>query len=175
MRTLSFLTLFLVIQATAGWALPLSDPRQLTFECARAGEGYFSADGRRMIFQSARAEGNPFYQIYLMDLDTGDVERLSPGFGKTTCGWIHPDGSRALFASTQFDPEARAKTQAELEFRASGQTRRYAWDSDPTYVIVVRGLASGGYVCLTDAPGYDAEGAYSPDGTRIVFASNRHA
>lgn len=175
MRAISLLTLFLTALPAAASASPMSDPRQLTFEGARAGEGYFSADGRRMIFQSERAEGNPFYQMYLMDLETGDVERLSPGFGKTTCGWIHPDGTRALFASTQYDPDARAKMQAELDFRASGQTRRYAWDYDPAYEIVVRDLESGGYTRLTDALGYDAEGAYSPDGSRIVFASNRHA
>ncbi|NIR58063.1 MAG: hypothetical protein GWO02_00350, partial [Gammaproteobacteria bacterium] len=61
--------------------------RQLTFEGRRAGEGYFSADGSALIFQSEREPGNPFYQMYLMDLETGDVRRVSPGHGKTTCGW----------------------------------------------------------------------------------------
>ena len=175
MRRLAFLTTLLIALPTALGASPISEPRQLTFEGARAGEGYFSADGRSLIFQSEREDGNPFYQMYLLDLDTGDVDRLSPGFGKTTCGWLHPDGRRAMFASTQFDPQARAKMQAELDFRASGQTRRYAWDYDPTFDIVERDLETGAFTRLTDAPGYDAEGAYSPDGKRIVFASNRHA
>ena len=69
--------------------------RQLTFEGRRAGESYFSADGRRMIFQSEREPGNPFFQIYLMDLDSGDTQRISPGTGKTTCAWIHPNGRKS--------------------------------------------------------------------------------
>ena len=154
---------------------PISDARQLTFEGKRAGEGYFSADGSKMIFQSERTAGNPFFQIYLFDLETGDVERLSTGVGKTTCGWIHPSGEKALFATTQFDPQAEEKMQAELEARESGQERRYSWDYDPTYEIVETDLDEGGYRKLTDARGYDAEGAYSPDGEQIVFASNRSA
>lgn len=154
---------------------PISNPRQLTFEGKRAGEGYYSADGQRMIFQSERMDENPFYQMYILDLETGDVNRVSPGLGKTTCGWIHPDGGRALFASTQFDPEAQAKMQAELEFRASGKTRRYQWDYDPTYDIVETDLEKGGYKKLTNVRGYDAEASYSPDGKQIVFASNRQA
>ncbi len=175
MRTIVLIFLLLTGLPTAISAAPISGTRQLTFEGARAGEGYFAADGRRMIFQSERAQGNPFYQMYLMDLETGDIDQISPGYGKTTCGWIHPDGTRALFASTQYDPEARTKMQAELDFRASGQSRRYSWDYDPTYELVVTDLESGSYTRLTDAKGYDAEGAYSPDGARIVFASNRHA
>ena len=70
----------------------LSRVRQLTFEGRRAGEGYFSRDGLQMIFQSEREPGNPFFQIYHLDLETGDVARVSPGTGKTTCSWIHPDG-----------------------------------------------------------------------------------
>ena len=96
-------------QAEKSEATYLSNVRQLTFEGARAGEGYFSRDGRQMVFQSERAAGNPFYQIYLLDRETGDVERVSPGHGKTTCAWIHPDGDRVLFASTQFDPDATTK------------------------------------------------------------------
>jgi Tol biopolymer transport system component len=153
----------------------LSGTRQLTFEGARAGEGYFSRDGRSMVFQSEREPSNPFYQIYWMDRETGDVERVSPGFGKTTCAWIHPDGDRVLFASTQQDPDAITKQRAELEFRASGQTRRYAWDYDPQFDLIEWNRKTGQYTNLTRTLGYDAEGSYSPDGQWIAFASNRLA
>ncbi|MCB9833171.1 MAG: M28 family peptidase [Planctomycetes bacterium] len=153
----------------------MTNIRQLTYEGLRAGEGYFSADGTRMIFQSERDEKNPFYQIYLMDLDTGDLRRLSPGFGKTTCAWIHPNGKLALYASTHEDPEALVKMKAELDFRASGQQRRYAWDYDETFDIYSHDLDSGEVINLTNVRGYDAEGSYSPDGKWIAFASNRHA
>ncbi len=153
----------------------LSDTRQITFDGRRAGEGYFSADGKRMVFQSEREPSNPFYQIYVTDLETGDIERVSPGFGKTTCAWIHPDGNKVLFASTQDDPGAKDKQTAEIELRNSGKQRRYAWDYDDTFEIYEKDLDSGEFTRLTDAQGYDAEGSYSPDGKRIVFASNRQA
>lgn len=153
----------------------LSSIRQLTFEGRRAGEGYFSADGTQMTFQSERDLSNPFYQIQLMDMLTGDVATVSPGYGKTTCAWIHPSGQRVIYASTHEDPEARAKMQAELEFRASGQERRYSWDYDEHFEIYTQDLATAHRTNLTNALGYDAEGSYSPDGTRIAFSSNRRA
>lgn len=153
----------------------LSGTRQLTYEGARSGEGYFSRDGRYMVFQSEREPSNPFYQIYWMDRETGDVERVSPGFGKTTCAWIHPDGDRVLFASTQQDPDAISKQRTELEFRASGQSRRYAWDYDPQFDLIEWNRKTGQYKNLTQSLGYDAEGSYSPDGQWIAFASNRDA
>ena len=151
----------------------IANVRQLTFEGLRAGEGYFSADGSQMIFQSEREADNPFYQMYLMDMASGDVRRVSPGYGKTTCGWISPDKKRVIFASTQDDPEARKKMADEIAFRKSGQTRRYAWDYDPTYDLQEFDLATGKYKNLTNTLGYDAEGAYSPDSKQIVFSSNR--
>lgn len=153
----------------------LSNVRQLTFEGRRAGEGYFSKDGSRLVFQSERDPGNPFFQIFLMDLETGDVEQVSPGHGKTTCAWIHPDGERVLFASTHDDPAAREKQREELALREKGEQRRYAWDYDEHFDIYVRQLDSGKLTNLTDTRGYDAEGSYSPDGKLIAFSSNRHA
>ncbi|MEM6980524.1 MAG: M20/M25/M40 family metallo-hydrolase [Planctomycetota bacterium] len=159
----------------------LSNIRLLTFEGRRAGEGYFSADGTRMVFQSERDPENPFYQIYLSDFTTGDIQKISPGYGKTTCGWIHPSCDRVLFASTHHDPLAIKKQTDELEMRASGTQRRYSWDYDPTYELYaaeINELSPGteaGLTRLTDAMGYDAEASYSPDGTQIVFASNRSA
>src|SRR6185437_13001821 len=113
----------------------LSNTRQLVFEGKRSGEAYFSPDGKKLIFQSEREPANPFYQQYILDLETGETTRVSPGTGKTTCGFFQPGSDRVLFASTQADPEAAAKQKAELEFRASGKQRRYSWDYDATFDI----------------------------------------
>jgi Tol biopolymer transport system component len=156
-------------------AVFLSNARQLTFEGKRSGEGYFSPDGKHLIFQSERDSDNPFYQIYILDLESGDSRRVSPGFGKTTCGFFQPGSDRVLFASTHLDPQAKDKQKAELEFRASGKERRYAWDYDEHFDIFSARRDGSDLRRLTDAPGYDAEGAYSPDGERIVFSSVRHA
>lgn len=153
----------------------LTDVRQLTFEGRRAGEGYFSRDGNKMVFQSERAKDNPFFQIYLLDFETGDIEQISPGSGKTTCAWIHPNGERVLFASTHDDPDATDKQQSEIQLRESGKERRYSWDYDSQFEIFEYDIESKEYKNLTNVEGYDAEGSYSPDGKLIAFASNRHA
>lgn len=163
------------IDAEAEEAKLLADIRQLTFAGKRAGEGYFNADGTKMIFQSEREEDNPFYQIYLLDMETGDIERVSPGHGKTTCAWIHPSGEKVLFASTHDDPDALAEQEAEFAERESGKQRRYSWDYDEFFEVYEYDLKEKTYTNLTDVQGYDAEGAYSPDGTKIVYASNRLA
>jgi len=153
----------------------LRNVRQLTFEGKRSGEGYFSPDGKSLIFQSEREPDNPFYQIYIMDLESGDTHRVSPGIGKTTCSFFRPNSDEVLFASTHHDPQAKAKQKAELEFRASGKERRYSWDYDEQMDIFACRRDGSGLKRLTDATGYDAEAAYSPDGTKIVFCSLRHA
>jgi Tol biopolymer transport system component len=149
--------------------------RRLTVEGRRAGEGYWSKDGTKLVFQSEREPGNPFYQIYLMDLSSGDVTRVSPGMGKTTCSFINPVTGDIEFASTHHDPTSKQQQADELTFRASGQERRYSWDYDPEMEIYVRSAKTGTYKRMTNARGYDAEGSYSPDGQWIVFSSTRQA
>ncbi len=153
----------------------LSRIRRLTVEGRRAGEGYWSPDGRRLVFQSEREPGNPFYQIYTLDLITGETKRISPGVGKATCAFFRPGSDEIEFASTHADPNSRRLQEEELAFRASGRERRYAWDYDPAMDIYVYSARTGALRRLTDARGYDAEGSYSPDGQWIVFSSNRDA
>jgi Tol biopolymer transport system component len=86
-----------------------TNARQLIFEGRRSGEGYFSPDSGKLIFQSEREQGNPFYQIYVLDLNTGDTTRVSPGIGKTTCGFFQPRTDQVLFASTHADPQVVVK------------------------------------------------------------------
>src|ERR671939_15944 len=96
----------------------LANIRQVTKEFVRAGEGYFSPDGKSVIFQAEEKDtGNPFYQIFVMDLATGNFRRISPGVGRTTCAYFRPDGKKVLFASTHLDPDARAKYAPELKTR----------------------------------------------------------
>ena len=151
----------------------LTHTRRLTYEGRRAGEGYFSPDGRFLIFQSERAKDNPFYQIYILDLETGDSHRVSTGIGKTTCAFFRPGGDEVLFASTHLDPDAKAGQEQALSDRAHGREKRYAWDYDDHYDIFAAKRDGTNLRRLTKPVGYDAEGAYSPDGTNIVFCSMR--
>lgn len=153
----------------------LAHTRQLTFEGRRSGEGYFSPDGKALIFQSEREPGNPFYQIYILDLESGDTRRVSPGTGKTTCAFFRPGTDEVLFASTHHDPKALAAQKAEFELRASGKQRRYSWDYDEGMDIFSARRDGSRLKPLTTARGYDAEAAYSPDGKLIVFCSLRGA
>ena len=121
----------------------LSRVRRLTVDGRRAGEGYWSKDGRQLVFQSEREPGNPFYQIYTMDLTTGETMRVSPGIGKTTCAFFNPQTGDVLFASTHHDPQSRRLQDEELAFRASGQERRYSWDYDPEMELYARNSRTG--------------------------------
>ena len=141
-----------------GARLPLSRIRRLTVEGRRAGKATGRPDGKRLVFQSEREPGNPFYQIYSVDLTTGQTFRISPGIGKTTCGFFRPRGAQILFASTHHDPKSKQLQDEELAFRASGKERRYAWDYDPEMEIYAISEKTREIERLTNARGYDAEG-----------------
>ena len=72
----------------------LSNTKQLTnsSDYVKAGEGYFSPDGREIIFQAV-PKGYPFYQIYKQKLDGAAAQLISTGRGRTTCSYFSPDAS----------------------------------------------------------------------------------
>ena len=153
----------------------LSRVRQLTFEGRRAGEGYFSPDGTKLILQTERYPGNPFFQIYTLDLVTGHSRLISPGVGRTTCSYFRPGTDEVLFASTHLDPQAREKQRREYEERQKPAAHRVPWVYDEYFDIFSCDRRGRHLRRLTEAFGYDAEGAYSPDGKLIVFCSLRDA
>jgi Tol biopolymer transport system component len=157
----------------------LSKIEQVTYGFARAGEGYFRPDGRAIIFQAV-SNPDPLivlgplpypgdYQIFSADLKPQAKPRMvSTGQGACTCAYYHPDGKSILFASTHLNPSPAGPKQ-----RPYSRTERYKWEF-PIGMDIFRADPGGSnLVRLTDTPGYDAEGSYSPDGKQIVFTSFR--
>lgn len=154
----------------------LKNMRQVTKGMVKAGEGYFSPDGKTIVYQ-AQPLDYPFYQIYTQPLDGGQPKRISTGRGRTTCAYFTIDGKQILFASSHLDPRIdmteAAERKQQAEDKANGVHRRYKWDFDPYSDLFVADLDGKILKQLTDAKGYDAEGAFSPDGKQIAFCSDR--
>jgi Tol biopolymer transport system component len=137
--------------------------RQLTFGGSNA-EAYFDATGTRLVFQSTRPP-HGCDQIFTMNTEGGDVRLVSTGQGRTTCAFFFPDGRRLIYASTHLGDAACPPPPD----RAGG----YVWPIYPSYDIFAADPERARLTRLTANDGYDAEGAISPDGQRIVFTSLR--
>lgn len=153
----------------AGEAPHLSNIRQVTFESmgfVNAGEAYFSPDATRIIFQ-ATPKGKTEYQIYTLDLKPGAKPKMvSTGHGACTCSFFDPTRNKIIFASSHLDPNA---DNPEPNKASHG----YKWDFNKHMDIFEADPDGSHLKRLTTADGYDAEGSYSPDGSKIVFTSQR--
>ena len=150
----------------------LANVQQVTFESmgfSKAGEAYFSPDGKAIIFQAVPKKeglGENDYQIYTLELGSKSPRMVSTGKGACTCAFYRPDGKKIVFASSHLDPKVD-------EPRPPRKGKGYEWDFNEYMDIFEANPDGSGLKRLTDAKGYDAEGSYSPDGRQIVFTSNR--
>jgi Tol biopolymer transport system component len=131
----------------------------------KAGEAYFSPDGKSIIFQATPA-GQAEYQIYTMDLTSRKPKMVSTGKGACTCAFFHPKARKIMYASSHLDPTLDQPKPPK-------ESKGYEWDFNKHMDIFEADPDGGNLHRLTDAPGYDAEGSYSPNGKQIVFTSMR--
>ncbi len=103
---------------------------------------HWSPDGSHIVFSSDR-DGNP--EIYVMDANGGNVQRLTNNDTQDYFPTWSPDGSQIAFASL----------------------REGNWD---LYVMDAKGR---NVRRLTEDSSVDWEPAWSPDGTRLAFSSDR--
>jgi Tol biopolymer transport system component len=160
----------------------LTNIRQVTYGFAKAGEGYFSPDGQRIIFQATPAlpesifhsprPNEDGYQMFVADLKPDAVPKMvSTGKGRCTCGYFSSDGKTILFGSSHLDPDVDKPVAPRGP--SYSRTARYNWEF-PEWMEIFTANADGSNLTrLTNAPGYDAEGSYSADGKHIVFTSFR--
>ena len=152
---------------TTDLALPqekhLRNIQQLTFGGENA-EAYFSADGKKLIFQSTRS-GHECDQIYTMNIDGSDVRMVSNGYGRTTCSYIFPNGKRILYSSTHLGAK---QCPPKPDF-----SKGYVWAVYDTFDIFTANPDGSNLKQLTNTPGYDAETTITRDGKKLVFTSKR--
>ena len=143
----------------------LANVRQLT-DGGENAEAYWSADGKKLIFQSTRP---PYACDQIFELNPDDPTKttrlLSTGKGRTTCAYFFPDGKRILYASTHLGGDACPPPP--------DMSQGYVWALYPDYDIFTANLDGSGLRRLTATAGYDAEATISTDGKRIVFTSAR--
>ncbi len=141
----------------------LRNIRQLTFGGENA-EAYFSADGKKLIFQSTR-DGRACDQIYTMNIDGSDVRMVSTGKGRTTCSYFFPNGKRITYSSTHLaSPDCPPKPDF---------SKGYVWAIYPGFDIFSAAPDGSDLKQITKTPGYDAESVISPDGKKFTFTSMR--
>ena len=142
----------------------LRNIKQLTFGGQNA-EAYFSADGKKLIFQSTR---DPYQcdQIFTMNLDGSDVHLVSTGQGRTTCSYFFPSGKKILYSSTHLG-DAACPPKPDY-------SKGYVWAVYPSFDIFTANPDGSDVKQLTTTPGYDAEATFSTDGKKIVFTSLRN-
>lgn len=159
---------YLLCKFLAACAISLSHPdetllenvekltsKEMGFE--KAGEAYFSPDGKKISFQAVPL-GEKGYQIYTLDLETKELVKISRDALNCTCSYFHPSEKKILFAASPVD--------------VASYGDKYKWDFTPYMNIYEANLDGSEAVQLTFGPAYHAECAYSPDGNEIVFASN---
>lgn len=141
-----------------------SGPRRLTMAPGDDSHPHWSADGRRIFFNSARATPDlkadwtrQWIDIYSMAADGSDVRRHTDCRAVCTYPVPSPDGRTV----------AHRKTLAAAGFNWAGQA------IDRNSEIFLTPLDRSRPVNLSSNPAYDGWPNWSPDGRWLVFASNR--
>lgn len=167
------------------WMVPTSggDPQQFTVGDHKDLMPRWSPDGQTLAFLSTRGdEKQP--QIYLIPVGGGEARKLTDLKGEFASFEWSPDSKRLLFQFRKKDPEAVEREEDERKKELGTVYRRIdrlfysedavGWYPRERWHLWTVDVETGETAQLTEGAIYDETApAWSPDGTEIVFLSNR--
>jgi Tol biopolymer transport system component len=130
----------------------------------RPAEAYFAPDGKSLVFQARRGDGD-CDRIFALDVAGGEPRPVSSGEGRSTCAYFtYPDGDAILYASTRL---GGAACPPEPD-----QSLGYVWPLYASYDLFLQREGEP-LQRLTQTPGYDAEATACFVDGQVVFTSLR--
>ncbi len=153
-----------------------AEPRQLTAGAKRDGSPRWSPDGAQLAFVSNR--DGKVGQLYVIPMDGGEPRKLTSSKEDVEEPSWSPDGSRIAYSARVPDPayeEEDERKRAPRRFtRLQFKLDNVGWTGDRRqHLFVVAADGSAEPEQLTDGDFEDDGVCWSPDGTRLAFASAR--
>lgn len=137
-----------------------SDLHRLTSNGVYTAEGTLSPDGQTIVFTSLK-DGD--LDIYTMKIDGSDVKRLTNTPGYDGGAFFSPDGTKIVYRAWHPTDTALTNYQALLRQRLVRPNRMELW---------VMNADGSNQHQITSLGGANFGPYFTPDGTKIIFASN---